>query len=565
MFTSDRDGDLELYVMNADGSNVKRLTNSPGYDGGAFFSPDSKQIVFRANHISDEKQLAEYRQLLLQHLVRPTILQIYVMNVDGSNVRQVTSNGTANFCPFFHPDGRRILFASNKNDPEKRNFDLFLIGTDGNGLEQITFHPTFDGFPMFSPDGKYLVFASNRNAKTKGETNIFIADWVENPASLAATAPAEETQLEKHVQFLASDDMKGRLTGSPEAKEAAEYIATEFEKYGLLIPPGQSTPYQQFEYTSGVKLDEANSMTFRIGGNDLNARVGKDYLPTGFSGDASLRSIPAVFAGYGIRATDLKYDDYAGLDTKGKAVIVYRHGPEGDDPKSQFAPFYSLRYKAMTAREQGAVALLTVSPDSERDELIDQIFYQSKNWCQPSDWSPDSQYIIFTEVNPKTKYDLWVMPLGEPKKVFPFIVTNANEGQARFSPDGKWVAYCSNESGQPEIYVQPFLTGKEGKWQVSTKGGYTPRWSKDGKELFYLSLDNQITSTEVKLGSTFEAAAPRPLFDIHPYRIQRIAPWSEAFEPDPDGRRFAVHSALTSSPPNITVVLNWPLLLHQSK
>lgn len=194
----------------------------------------------------------------------------------------------------------------------------------------------------------------------------------------------------------------------------------------------------------------------------------------------------------------------------------------------------------------------------------DELLYQAKNWCHPADWSPDGQYIIFSESDPKTKFDLWVLRLVGQNKPVPFLVTDANEANARFSPDGKWVAYASDESGQPEVYVQPFLTEKGGRWQVSNNGGYTPKWSKDGKELFYLSLDNKITSSEIKFGSTFEAAVPRPLFAIHPYLLPRIAPWMESFEPAPDGR-FAVHSAMTSSPPNISVVLNWPLLLNPRK
>ena len=194
----------------------------------------------------------------------------------------------------------------------------------------------------------------------------------------------------------------------------------------------------------------------------------------------------------------------------------------------------------------------------------DEMLYQSKNWCLPNDWSPNNQYILFFEVDPKTKYDLWVLRLSEPKKAFPFLVTEANEANARFSPDGKWVAYASDESGQPEVYVQPFLAEKSGKWQVSTNGGFTPGWSKDGKELFYLSQDNQIMCSAVKPGSVFESTVPKPLFAIHPYYVRRIAGWNDVFEPAPDGR-FAVHAALASSPPNITVILNWPILLNPKK
>jgi TolB protein len=179
VFTSMRDGDLDIYTMDANGKNVRRLTNELGYDGGPFWSYDGKQIVYRANHPKTDQQKADYTELLKQNLIRPTTLEIWVMNADGSNKRQVTSNGKANFGPYFFPDGKRIIFASNMDDPRGRNFDLYKINTDGTELERITFNDTFDGFPMFSPDGKKLVFASNRAAKTQGETNVFIADWVE--------------------------------------------------------------------------------------------------------------------------------------------------------------------------------------------------------------------------------------------------------------------------------------------------------------------------------------------------------------------------------------------------
>ena len=179
VFTSTRDGDLDIYTMDANGKNVRRLTNELGYDGGPFWSADGKQIVYRAHHPQDEKEKADYVSLLKQNLIRPSKLDIWVMNADGSNKRRVTNNGKANFAPFFFPDGKRIIFSSNMDDPKGRNFDLYKINVVGSGLERITTHETFDGFPMFSPDGKKLVFASNRNAAARGDTNIFIADWVE--------------------------------------------------------------------------------------------------------------------------------------------------------------------------------------------------------------------------------------------------------------------------------------------------------------------------------------------------------------------------------------------------
>ncbi|MEO7658451.1 MAG: hypothetical protein ABIV48_02445, partial [Pyrinomonadaceae bacterium] len=180
IFTSERDGDLDLYSMDANGRNVKRLTNELGYDGGAFYSPDSKQIVYRASHPTTSEDIKRYKDLLAQHLIVPTTFEIWVMNADGSNKRKVTNLNTASFAPFFTPDGKSILFCTNyfATDSRKRNFDLALVNVDGTGLERITYNESFDGFPMFSPDGKKLVFASNRNAATEGDTNVFIADWV---------------------------------------------------------------------------------------------------------------------------------------------------------------------------------------------------------------------------------------------------------------------------------------------------------------------------------------------------------------------------------------------------
>ena len=179
VFTSMRDGDLDIYVMDADGKNVRRLTTELGYDGGAFFSPDGKQIVYRAYHPKTPEEIARYKQRLAENVIEPNVFEIWVMNADGSNKRQVTHLNAASFAPFFFPDGKRIIFSSNVHNPGGRDFDLYMINIDGTGLERITYNDTFDGFPMFSPDGKKLVFASNRNARVRGETNIFIADWVE--------------------------------------------------------------------------------------------------------------------------------------------------------------------------------------------------------------------------------------------------------------------------------------------------------------------------------------------------------------------------------------------------
>ena len=179
VFTSVRDGDMEIYSMKGDGSDVKRLTNRVGPDGGPFFSFDGTRVAFRGRELSPGRELDDYRGLLKQALWRPTQLELFVMDRDGRNLTQVTRLGGANFAPSWHPDGKRLIFASNIGDPKGRDFDIYLVNLDGSGLERITFNGTFDGFPMFSPDGTKLVCASNRNAKTEGETNVFIADWIQ--------------------------------------------------------------------------------------------------------------------------------------------------------------------------------------------------------------------------------------------------------------------------------------------------------------------------------------------------------------------------------------------------
>lgn len=177
VFTSVRDGDLNIYTMRTDGSNLRQLTSEIGYDGGPFFSHDGRLIVYRADHPETEAAQADYRRLLQRNLVRPSRMELWVMNADGTNRHRITSLGGANFAPFFTPDDRRIIFSSNHTNPRGRNFDLYLVNVDGNGLEQVTTHGDFDGFPMFSPDGRKLVWASNRSGSVQGETNIFVADW----------------------------------------------------------------------------------------------------------------------------------------------------------------------------------------------------------------------------------------------------------------------------------------------------------------------------------------------------------------------------------------------------
>jgi Tol biopolymer transport system component len=179
VFTSLRSGDLEIWTMDKNGGNLKQLTNTLGYDGGPFWSPDGKLIVYRAHHPQTSPEKADYISLLQENMIRPSKLDLWVMDENGDNKRRVTNFNKASFAPYFFPDNKRIIFSSNLDDPRGRNFELYAINLDGTGHERLTFNETFDGFPMFSPDGRKLVFCSNRNAAKQGDTNVFIADWVE--------------------------------------------------------------------------------------------------------------------------------------------------------------------------------------------------------------------------------------------------------------------------------------------------------------------------------------------------------------------------------------------------
>jgi Tol biopolymer transport system component len=180
VFTSDRGGDLDIWTMNSDGTHPRQLTHTVGYDGGPWWSPDGTKICFRAYHPETPEEIADYKSLLKQHLIRPTTLDLYVMDADGSHVRRITDErreNIASFAPSWTPDGKALVYASNRADPQRRKFEVYRINLDGSGLERMTYGDQFDGFPTFSPDGKRFVWASNRNGKAPHETNLFIAEW----------------------------------------------------------------------------------------------------------------------------------------------------------------------------------------------------------------------------------------------------------------------------------------------------------------------------------------------------------------------------------------------------
>ena len=177
VFTSTRSGDLELWIMDIDGSNQKQVTNTLGYDGGAFFSPDSKKLVFRASRPTTEVEIKDYKLYYAKGLVAPTNMEIFTINIDGTDMKQITHLGKANWAPFFTPNGKKIIFSSNHQSKKGYDFHLYTVNLDGTGLEKITTESYFNAFAMFSPDGKKLAWSSNRNNWGTHDTNVFIADW----------------------------------------------------------------------------------------------------------------------------------------------------------------------------------------------------------------------------------------------------------------------------------------------------------------------------------------------------------------------------------------------------
>jgi len=380
---------MEIYSMNADGSDVKRLTNSDGYDGGPFFSADGKKICWRR---FDRKGLTA---------------EVYTMNADGTDQKQLTRLGAMSWAPYFHPSGEYLIFATNKHG--FGNFELYVVDANGTGDPvRVTFTDGFDGLPVFSPDGKMLSWTSNRTAEKASQ--IFLANWDHDKALAALKIGAADTDdssfkevpvtleapsftktvpeisvddLRQHIGYLASDELQGRLTGTPGAKAATDYVARAFESFGL-VPAGEDgTYFQHFEFTAGVDLGKKNKL--KITGSDAagEPEINDDWRPISFSDNGAVEPAGIVFAGYGIEIpaglaggpdkNSPLYSSYFHLDVKGKWVMVLRYSPE-DVEKSErerFQQFASLRHKALKARQKWAAGIIFVTgPNSKTNSEV---------------------------------------------------------------------------------------------------------------------------------------------------------------------------------------------------
>ena len=350
----------EIYIMNAYGSGQTRLTRTPGYDGGPFFSPDGSRIVWRRFNKSG------------------AVAEIHTMKTDGSDVRKITRFDSMSWAPYFHPSGDYIIFASNKLG--FTNFELYLVDALGQREPvRVTERAGFDGLPVFSPNGSQLCWTSN--ATPEKQSQLFLAKW-NHAGALAALGQAPERadrqaavspevsadDLKAHVTFLASDDLEGRRTGSEGIRKAADYIRHRLAEAGLQPIGSERDSFDHtFEFTGGVELVKPENKMILRGhtGDDHAFELGNDFRPLAFSANGEIEG-EVLFAGYGLTKPGklgVGYDSYAGLNVKDKIVMVLRYVPEdiSVDRRQELNRYAGLRYKALIARHNGARALLVVT------------------------------------------------------------------------------------------------------------------------------------------------------------------------------------------------------------
>ena len=370
---------IDLYAMDIDGSNVRRLTQTPGYDGGPFFSPDGSRICWR--RFSEDGATAE----------------ILSANADGSDVQPLTATGAMSWAPYFHPSGKYLIYTTNVHG--FGNFELYLVPSSSSAAAggtpiRVTTTDGFDGLPVFSPDGRKLSWTSNRTAS--GNSQIFLADWDHEAAIalLSASSKADTPQtparpefapadVVRHVQTLTAPQMQGRETGTEGGRLAGDYVASEFERLGL-SPAGEDGYFAPFPFTSGVKLGDGNAVTIRHWNEKRGEWFIKTYdqyfRPLAFSATGEFDAAPIVFAGYGLQAPAApdnaaeEYDSFVHLDVTDKWVMVFRFLPEDLTPEQRqhLSRYASLRRKAQVARDLGAKGLLVVSGPSSKvnEELV---------------------------------------------------------------------------------------------------------------------------------------------------------------------------------------------------
>ena len=358
---------MDIYVMDADGSNARQLTTANGYDGGPFWNADGSKITWR--RFSEDGARAE----------------VFTMNADGTGERQLTDLGVMSWAPYFHPSGEYLVFSTNVHG--FGNFELYMVDAEGKRAPvRISDREGFDGLPTFTPDGKTISWTSN--ATPKKQSQIFLAKWdheaamkllAKAPSKQASAAPAMKqttakitvADIKTHVTALASEEMAGRLTGTEGEKLATAYVAGTFGALGLAPAGDKGTMFQVFEFTAGVDLADGNALTVSVDGEEKKLEVGTDWRPLAFSRTGEAKKESVIFAGYGIVAPAAgkqpAFDSYGELDVKGKWVLLWR-GMPGDFPterRTELSRFADLRYKASVAKSRGAAGVVFAPPSRE--------------------------------------------------------------------------------------------------------------------------------------------------------------------------------------------------------
>jgi Tol biopolymer transport system component len=347
---------IDIYMMNTDGTNMRRLTTSHSYDGEPTFSPQGHRIAWK--RFSEDGSQSE----------------IWTMDTDGSNQRMITELGAVSSAPFYHPSGDYIIFTTNLH--AQSNFELHIVDSRGKHLtRRVTQNPGFDGHPAFTPDG--LTLSWTRKSQASNGSQIFMASWSHKAAlsRLGLPQPTKRankystpdglvTPLIKHVTRLTKPSMGGRDTGSDGAKLAAEYVARAFGNAGLLPESDDGSYFQTFQFTSENRLGPYNTFALHQGSDIIKLDLGKDWRPLHFSKEGHFIATDIVFAGYGLNISESNdfpaYDSYDGLDIHEKWVMILSGSPEKVEGSWQahLARHATLRNKVTEASKRGALGVL---------------------------------------------------------------------------------------------------------------------------------------------------------------------------------------------------------------
>ncbi len=514
----DRNGKRTLWVRSFDSSQAQEM---PDTDDAslAFWSPDSRWIAFFAH--------GKLKKI------------------------EVTGGSAETLCAVSDPRGGTwnekgvILFAPHPG------VGIYRINASGGTPMKVTsvdssVHETSHRFPWFLPDNTHFLYF------TKGSKSGIYVGSLDSPQKLFLVQTDHEAVYAPpgYLLFYQSDAL----------------VAQPFDAAKLQL---QGEPFRLFQKvyfnppmfgSRVVSVSQDGVMSF-LRGSAMAAlqrfdRSGKLLGSVGDSGENlfNLALSPdgkRLIVAMGLPTTDLWMYDLAGGN---RSRFTF-------DPDDDRTPAWSFDgSKILFGSTRGG--LYAIYEKNSSGTGSEELLLNSKNWTLPDDWSPDGKNILYEDIDPNTKYDIWVLPI-DTKKAYPLVKGESNEAQAKFSPDGRRIAYSSDETGQPEVYVQSFQQQAAGRWQVSLNGGFAPRWRRDGKELFYLSLDKKLMAVAINAGASFEAAKPQLLFQTTVNQVQ-LAAFFGLYEAEPDGQSFLVRTSL-GEPEAITVFFNWPLLLKRGK